>query len=53
MGTDNNQLRKWWVCCGNGGAAVAQRPHSGVVGARGGRQACCSVGWATTGRWWQ
>jgi hypothetical protein len=37
MVTDNNQLRQWRACRGVGGAVVAQRPHSGVVGARGGR----------------
>ncbi len=43
-GIDNNQLRQWRVCHGVGGAAAVQRPHGGVVGARGGRGACCSDG---------
>jgi hypothetical protein len=33
MGTDNNQLRQWRACRGAGGAAAAQRPHGGIVGA--------------------
>jgi hypothetical protein len=46
MGTDNNQLRQWQACHGVGGVAAAQRPHGGIVGAKGKRgaaAACCGV----------
>ncbi len=55
MGTDNNQLRQWWVCRGIGGAAAVQRPHGSIVGARGkrGAAACCGVGGTAAGLLWR
>jgi hypothetical protein len=55
MCTDNNQLRQWRACRGAGGAAAAQRPLGGVVGARveRGAVACCGVGGAVAGPRWQ
>jgi hypothetical protein len=46
---EEERLQQWWVCPPIVGLAVAQRLHSGIVGARGGRQACCGVGEAVVG----
>jgi hypothetical protein len=54
MVTDNNQLKQWQACrCLGRAAAGAQPLHGRVVGARGGQQACCSVGGAAVGHWWR
>ncbi len=53
MGTDDNQLRQWRACGGVGGAVAVQHPHGSIVGARGGRRACCGVGGVVVGRPWR
>ncbi len=46
-------LRQWWACHDIVGAAAVQRLHIGIVGAGGGRQACCGVYEAAAGPQWQ
>jgi hypothetical protein len=53
MGTDINQLRQWRICHGVGRAAAAQRPHGGIVGARGGHWVTYGVGGAAVERSWR
>ncbi len=52
-GGEGERLRQWGACRGIVGAAAAQRLHSGVVGAGGGGQVCCSVGEAAAGPRWR
>ncbi len=46
-------LQQWRACCGIVRAAAAHRPHGGVVGAGGVRQACFSIVGAGGGCRWQ
>ena len=52
-GEEGDQPQQWWACLGIVKAAGGQHLYGGIVGAGGGKQACCGVGGAVAECQWR